>query len=57
MARGEVSPDEAATIAGVVAAPKAILEVQEFERRIVELERRAQLVEAKASSTTAEDER
>ncbi len=56
MADGTLTPDEAATIASVVAAPKAILEVQEMDRRIVELERRAQLVEAKASSTTAEDE-
>ena len=40
LADGTLTPDEAATIASVVAAPKAILEVQEFERRIVELERR-----------------
>ncbi len=56
MARGEVSPDEAATIAGVVAAPKAIIEAQEMDRRIVELERRAQQVAPQSRSPTAGDE-
>jgi hypothetical protein len=38
MACGEVSPDEAATMAGVVAAPRAVLEAQEMERRLLALE-------------------
>ena len=42
MSRGEVSPDEAAVIAAVVAAPRAILEAQEVERRLAEIERRLQ---------------
>ena len=40
MAAGELTPEEAATIAGVVAAPKAILEAQEVERRLAALEQR-----------------
>jgi hypothetical protein len=40
MASGAISPDEAQTIAAVVAAPKAILEAQEVDRRLAELEAR-----------------
>ena len=40
MSRGELTPDEAQTVAAVVAAPKAIIETQELERRLLALEER-----------------
>jgi hypothetical protein len=40
VSRGELTPDEAQTVAAVVAAPKAIIETQELERRLLALEER-----------------
>jgi hypothetical protein len=40
MARGEITPDEAATIAGVIELKRKSIETVEIERRLTELERR-----------------
>ena len=40
MARGEITPDEAATIAGVIELKRKSIETVEIERRLAELERR-----------------